>query len=200
MTKKQLIAFENKVAQMCREGKIGVPVHLCGSVDGRYEDDLINLFKRIGKDDYVFSGHRNHYHYLLKGGTPKEILNYFKTPMGSMHIINPKLKFYSSAILSGCVAIAAGVAKALKMKGSSQKVWIFIGDGASDEGWFFEALRYSNHNNLPITFIVEDNDRSVEATTRQRWNGRYFWDRQRVIHITYVPKWQHAGPGEYQAI
>lgn len=196
MTKKQLIAFEEKLANLCKQGKIHVPVHLSGSINGRLEDHLITLFKHwIKPGDYVFSTHRNHYHYLLKGGKPHEIMHYIKnTDMGSMHIINPRLKFYSSAIVGGNVAIATGVAKALKMEKSKDKVFCFIGDGATDQGWFAEAVKYSITQELPILFVLEDNDRSVGTSKDERWGGRFGSQVPQVMRIWHTPKYAHAGP------
>ena len=122
VTKEQLIKFEEEIAQPFKEKKIRVPVHLSGSVDGGYEDSLIDLFRQIKDEDYVFSTHRNHYHYLLKtgdfDGLRDEILGKLggvcEGKSGSMHTISVPHNFYSSAIVAGCAAIAVGVAWALK--------------------------------------------------------------------------------------
>lgn len=100
-----------------------------------------------------------------------------------MHTIDPAIRFYSSAIVAGTVAIAAGVALALKNKKSKNKVWAFIGDGATDEGWYWEAKHYAEANDLPITYIIEDNNRSVCSSKSQRY--------------CYKCKWPHAGIGEF---
>jgi TPP-dependent pyruvate/acetoin dehydrogenase alpha subunit len=48
-------------------------------------------------------------------------------------------------------------------------VWVFLGDGGIDESWFYESWRYSVGHDLPIYFVVEDNNRSVCTTRQQRW-------------------------------
>jgi len=180
ITKKDLIKFENRIAKMFKQKKIRVPIHL----NGGNEDELIAIFKKIKRGDYVFSTHRNHYHYLLSGGDPDKLIdNILHSAMGSMHTIDPKLQFYSSAIVAGTAAIAAGVALALEMKGSKQKVWCFLGDGATDEGFYWEAKHYAQANELPINYIIEDNDRSVCSSKIQRY--------------CYKAKWPHAGVGEF---
>ena len=194
--KKKLIDFEQEIADLFKQGRIRCPVHLSGG----NEKQLIDIFKDISPDDYVFSHNRNHYHYLLHTndfeGLKNKILN-----GDSMHTCNPEKHFYSSSILSGCVAIACGVALALKMKGSKQKVWCFIGDGASDEGFFYEAWRYALSQELPLTFIIEDNDRSVCTTKRQRWgNDRfmgYIKNQPKIIYYEYRCFWPHCGIGEF---
>lgn len=180
ISKKQLIAFEEKIAQLFREKKIRVPIHLSSG----NEEELIEIFKKVKKNDYVFSTHRNHYHYLLHGGSKRRLIhNILHSSLGSMHTIDPSRQFYSSAIVAGVVAIAAGVALALKMSGSTRKVFCFIGDGATDEGWYWEAKHYAEANDLPITYIIEDNDRSVCSSKSERY--------------CYVAKWPHAGIGEF---
>jgi len=195
MDEKQLIGFENRIIRLWEARKIKTPIHLSGG----NEKQLIKIFKDINREDYVFSTHRSYYHYLLKGGTEdnleKKILN-----GESMSIIDKDLKFYSSSIVTGTAAIATGVALALKRKGSKNKVWCFIGDGAVDEGHFYEAYRYSCCNNLPIKFVVEDNDRSVETTIKERWgnNKRYLvGDKKHLVYYKYKPTYPHVGDGKW---
>jgi len=198
MTAKELIQFESDIAELFKAKKLKCPIHLSGG----NEQQLIDIFKGIASWDYVFSTHRNHYHYLLhtrdKEGLEAKIL-----AGDSMHTCSLKHNFYSSSIVAGCVAIACGVALALKMKGSHQKVWCFVGDGATDEGWFLETVRYSYANRLPINYVIEDNNRSVCSTTEERWNGNTYIKQlcqafyPITIYYNYTCKQSHAGCGEW---
>ena len=180
ISKEDLIRFEHVVAEMFKSKQIRVPIHLSGG----NEDELIAIFKKIQDHDYVFSTHRNHYHYLLKGGRPEQLLgNIVYSDLGSMHTIDSSINFFSSAIVAGTVAIAAGAALAIKMKGEDRHVWAFLGDGACDEGWYWEAKHYAEANKLPVTYIIEDNNRSVCSSKSQRY--------------CYRAKWPHAGVGEF---
>ena len=67
MTKDELIAFERDIANEFEVGHIRAPVHL----HGNNEDQLIEIFKDVKADDWVFSTHRSHYHALLKGVPPE---------------------------------------------------------------------------------------------------------------------------------
>ena len=69
MDKQYLIDFETEVKEIYEAGDIKAPVHLSGG----NEDPLIELFKRIDKDDWVFCSWRNHYHALLHG-IPRDTL------------------------------------------------------------------------------------------------------------------------------
>ncbi len=168
MTKQRLIDFESRIEQLFKDAKIPYGIHLAGG----NEDQLIEIFKEIDEGDYIFSTHRSHYHYLLAGGSEKvleeKILN-----GKSMYVFDKKLNFLSSSIVAGTPAIAAGVALALKKQKSDKKVWCFIGDGAEDEGHFYEAVRYVNGWDLPCTFIIEDNNKSVNTPKNERY-GKSF--------------------------
>ena len=78
MDKEKLIKFEEEIAELFNSGKIKAPVHLYHG----NEDQIIKIFKKIEKDDWVFCTWRSHYQCLLKGVPEKEIKNvgaYFLT-------------------------------------------------------------------------------------------------------------------------
>lgn len=191
LTKQQLIDFEQNLARKYDDGEYPYLVHLSGG----NEDQLIELFHSVSPGDWVFSTHRSHYHYLLAGGSPDR-LEALIARGKSMFVFDRKLNFYTSSILAATPSIAAGVAWALKRKGDRRKVWCFLGDGAEDEGNFYEAVRYVDGHELPCTFIVEDNDRSVSACKDERWgchNGGV--PGKCVIRYHYEPTWPHGGTG-----
>lgn len=192
LTKKDLIDFEKKIADLWEAAQIPYYIHLSGG----NEDQLIEIFKEIKPGDYVFSTHRSHYHYLLKGGDPSELKQ--KILRGeSMHPHNKELNFLSSAIVAGTPAIAVGIAWALKRKKSPNKVWCFIGDGAEDEGHFYEAVRYVDGWDLPCIFIIEDNNRSVETPKFERYNKSEIIWPYCVRRYQYTPTTLHAGTSKF---
>jgi TPP-dependent pyruvate/acetoin dehydrogenase alpha subunit len=198
MTKPKLIQFEKKLAKLWEKGNIHCPVHFCGG----NEDQLISYFKGVdNKNDWVFSTWRNHYHWLLKTGDEKFLLNKILKENNSMHIIDLKRKFISSGIVCGTCNMAVGVAYALKLAGKPYHVHVFIGDGGCDQGLFFEALRYSIGQNLPITFICENNNRSVETTVEERWGeGDFMMEGlkqgiPKTYYYEYTPTYKHVGTG-----
>ena len=195
ITKKELIAFETKIVNLFKQGKLPYLLHLCGG----NEDLLIDIFKEINTEDYIFSTHRSHYHYLLAGGNQETLIN--KICKGnSMFVFDKSINFLSSSILAGTACIAAGTALALKLKQSKQKVWCFIGDGAEDQGHFYEAVRYVDNLGLPCTYIIEDNNRSVESTKEMRSSKNTINWPSCVIRYTYIPTYPHAGPGLLEMI
>ena len=134
ITKKQLVSFETTIKNKYEDGKIPAPVHL--SKDN--EDELIEIFQYVHKDDWVYSAWRNHYHALLHGFNRKQLMDDIVSSR-SMESSCNKHKFYSSAIVGGIIPIALGTAMALKRKGSDRKVWCFIGDMTFETGVFQES-------------------------------------------------------------
>ncbi len=164
-TKNELIEFVDKMAEHHDAGRLPFAIHLPGG----NEEQLIDIFKDIKEGDYVISTHRNWYHALLHGLPPEEVEQKILDGR-SMFMFDRKRNFYVSAIIGGTPAIAAGIAWALKKKGSTQKVWCFIGDGIEDTGHFAEAVRYVDGFELPCKFIIEDDNMAVETPKKFRWN------------------------------
>ena len=67
INKKFLIQFEEEIKDLYERGKIKSPIHLSGN----NEDQLIKIFRKIKKNDWVISTWRSHYHALLHGITAK---------------------------------------------------------------------------------------------------------------------------------
>ena len=148
MNKKDLIDFEKRVQDVYESGKIKAPVHLSGN----NEDQLIKIFKKIHKDDWVFSSWRNHYHALLHGFDPEKLFNLIVEGR-SMGINSLEDRFYSSSIVGGSLPIALGVAQSIKLKKETSKVWCFIGDMTFETGTFHECYKYARNFDLPIEFL-----------------------------------------------
>ena len=196
MKKKDLIRFEDDIAETFNKGMIKAPVHLHSG----NEDFLINFFKKkIKKNDWVFCSWRSHYQCLLKGVPPnilkKEILD-----GKSISLCFMKYKVYSSAIVGGILPISLGMALSLKRKKSKNRVFCFIGDMTSETGIAYETIKYSINKKLPIHFVIEDNSKSVCTDTRKTWSlKKLSFENSRSSYITYYKyklKYPHAGAGK----
>ena len=87
----------------------------------------------------------------------------------------------------------------LKRKKSESKVWCFVGDMTSETGTFFENWKYSVNFDLPITFIIEDNNKSVCTDTRKTWNCEKLFfegEKNKIIYYKYESIYPHAGAGK----
>ncbi|HHZ95079.1 MAG TPA: hypothetical protein EYN67_05865 [Flavobacteriales bacterium] len=191
ITKEELIAFEDRVYDLFEKGDLPYLIHLCGG----NEDQLIDIFKDIEEGDYIFSTHRTHYHYLLAGGSPQKLENKIKEG-DSMFVFDNTINFLSTSVLAGLTGVATGTALALKMQNKNNKVWCFVGDGAEDEGHFYEAVSYVEGWELPCTFIVEDNDQQVDTTKKERRGKDHTVEWPSCVkRYYYTPTYPHASTG-----
>jgi pyruvate dehydrogenase E1 component alpha subunit len=186
--------FETQVADLFNQGGIKAPVHLS---DGS-EASLIEIFKEVRSEDWVFCSWRSHYQCLLKGVPPELLLEEIKAGR-SISLGFPEYRIFSSAIVGGHVPNAVGAAKAEKLKKSGNHVWCFIGDMTAETGMAQTSIRYSEKHDLPITFIVEDNGISVLTETRKVWASDTLRFNERasskVRVFEYKSKYPHAGAG-----
>lgn len=196
LNKEELIKFEDEIKELYEQGKIKVPIHLGGD----NEEQLIEIFKEINKEDWIFGTWRSHYQWLLSGRSADELKSQILNGH-SMHVFDDH--FFTSAIVGGIAPIAVGVAYALKQKGSKEKVWCFLGDMGASTGIAMESMRYACGHKLPITFVIEDNGLSVKTDTQESWGckGCGFEDCHLIgkKHIKYVyhRRYPHAGTGVF---
>ena len=190
--KENLVSFENKMMALFEDGELPYMMHFCGG----NENQLIEFFKNINEGDYILSTHRSHYHYLLAGATEEMLME--KVDRGdSMFIFDKSLNFLTSSVLAGTCCIAAGVALGIKMKNQDNHVWCFIGDGAEDEGHFYEAVKFVQSNNLPCNFIIEDNNRSVDSSKEDRGSTYTINWPSCVYRYNYTSIYPHAGTNKW---
>jgi TPP-dependent pyruvate/acetoin dehydrogenase alpha subunit len=164
-TTQQLRAFEQRILKAYNDKVIKSPIHLAHG----NEETLIELFKDIQPDDWVFSTWRSHYHCLLKG-VPEQEIEHKILDGFSISMCFKKYKIYSSAIVGGILPIAIGTAMSIKRRNSVERVWCFIGDTTSETGIAHESIKYARNHELPIKFIIEDNGQAISSNTRQIWN------------------------------
>jgi len=174
LTVEDLRAFESEVIEKYEGANIRGPIHLSHG----NEEPLIEIFKSINENDWVFSTWRNHYHALLHGIDRDWLMSEILAGR-SINISNGDHKFHTSAIVGGIIPIATGTAMAIKRKNENQHVWCFIGDMAYSLGIFHESYSYAVENQLSITFVVEDNGLSTNTPTQKSWNVRVGEDSKR---------------------
>jgi len=193
-TKEELIDFETDIGETFNEGKIRAPIHLYYG----NEEKMIEIFESVKDEDWVFCTWRSHYQCLLKG-VPQEVLKEDIIKGKSIALSYPDYNVYSSAIVTGNIPIATGTALDIKRKGGDNHVWCFVGDMTSETGTFFENWKYAVNHDLPITYVIEDNNRSVCTDTRKTWEigDLYFANETRkIIYYKYESKYPHAGAGK----
>lgn len=192
ITPEYLIDFEEEVKQAYEAGKIKAPVHLSKG----NEQQLIEIFQYVHAEDWVFSSWRNHYHALLHGVDRQKLLDDIVDGK-SMGINDVGRRFYASSIVGGIIPIATGAALALKRKGiRDRKVWCFIGDMTFETGVFHESHKYAKNFDLPIQFVVEDNNMSTNTPTDSAWGGKQQIE-ENIIYYSYDRGFPHHGTGNW---
>ena len=207
LTADQLIEFESNIAQHYEDGKIKAPIHLR---DGN-EQILVDMFTKlnISKDDYVYSTWASHLHALLKGVPPDRVeKDILEGRSITLHYADHN--FYSSAIVGGISPIATGTALSIKMQDKSNRVYCFLGDMAFRTGITHESIVYSISKNLPITYIVEDNQKSVGTPTEASWGENvktkdifnFYQELSKdtdtnMIYYNYTLSYPHSGTGVF---
>lgn len=192
MTRDELIAFEEDIAEIFNRGNIPYPVHLSSG----NEDLLLDVFKDIRSEDWVCGSWRSHLHCLLKGVPPKELKQAIMDGR-SIALSFPEYRILCSAIVAGVIPIALGIALGIKRGGGKEVVHCFLGDMTMETGIAHECRKYARNHHLPIHWIAEDNGSSVLTDTSEVWGCHGDWsDEPNVTHYRYSSKWPHAGAGK----
>jgi pyruvate dehydrogenase E1 component alpha subunit len=185
MTVDELKAFETEVANRFEAREIRAPIHLSGG----NENELIDIFRAVPRDAWIFSTWRSHLHALLHG-VPPDLLMADIISGKSMFLHYPKYRFFTSAIVGGILPIACGVAMA------GEPVWCFVGDMTASIGAFRDAEKFANGYNLPINFVIEDNGLATNSPTAITWG---LGNKSRITRYTYQRTWPHVGSRQYVA-
>lgn len=190
-TPQELIDFESKVRDSYDAGEIAGPIHLAKN----NEEELIEIFQYISPHDWVFVPWRNHYHALLHGVDSEKLFNWIVEGR-SMGTNNLNPNFYASSIVGGVLPLSLGVALALKTKGAPNRVWCFVGDMTMETGGFHEAYKYSKNFDLPLQWVVEDNNMSVHTPTDMAWGVKQAVPKD-IIYYKYKMGYPHHGTGKW---
>ncbi|MGK7957326.1 MAG: pyruvate dehydrogenase (acetyl-transferring) E1 component subunit alpha, partial [Crocosphaera sp.] len=162
--------FEDKCAEMYYRGRMFGFVHLYNG----QEAVSTGIIKALRPDeDYVSSTYRDHVHALSAGVPPREVMAELfgketgcsKGRGGSMHLFSEKHRLLGGyAFVAEGIPVATGAAFQSKyrreMMGddtADQVTACFFGDGASNNGQFFECLNMAALWKLPIIYVVENN-------------------------------------------
>ena len=165
--------IEKRIALEYPKQEIRCPTHL--SIGQELVSSIVNLL--TSKKDYAVSTHRAHAHYLSKGGDLNALIAELygkKTGCsmgigGSMHLIDTSVNFMgSSAIVGNSIPVGVGLAQAAKLKKNNAISLVFLGDGATEEGVFYESVNYAIIKNLPVLFVCENNFYSVYSNLTPR--------------------------------
>ena len=163
-------SFEEAVDGLFARGLMHGTMHL--SIG--QEASATGVCAALKPTDYITSTHRGHGHCIAKGADLTRMMaellakqtGYCRGRGGSMHIADTQTRnLGANGIVAGGIPIAAGAALAQKMRGETNVVVSFFGDGATNEGAFHEALNLAAIWDLPVVFVCENNKYGMSNST-----------------------------------
>ncbi|MBA7645768.1 Acetoin:2,6-dichlorophenolindophenol oxidoreductase subunit alpha [subsurface metagenome] len=155
-----------KISELYHEDEMRTPVHLYIGQEAVATGVCANL----NVEDYVFSNHRGHGHYIAKGGNIKAMVAELynresgcsRGRGGSMHLIDTSVGLLgSSSIVGGCVPLATGAALGEVLQKRNRVSVSFFGDAAVEEGVLYESINFAMLKRLPVVYVCENNFYSV---------------------------------------
>jgi TPP-dependent pyruvate/acetoin dehydrogenase alpha subunit len=184
-------AFEEAAHQMLTEGLVHGSVHQ--SIG--QEAISVAVCGNMRRDDLIQSNHRGHAHAIAKGANPtammKELLGRVGGTNGgkggSMHIADFSVGMLgANGILADGMPLAAGAVQAVALKGEDKVVGVFVGDGSTNRGPFYESLNWAKVFHLPLLIVCEDNGYASTTATRSVTAGGGPAVRARAFDIPVV--------------
>jgi pyruvate dehydrogenase E1 component alpha subunit len=184
--------FEEALAGLYQRGSLVGVVHL--SVG--QEAVAVGVCSTLARGDQITSTHRGHHHMLARGLEPRrmfsEILGreggYCGGKGGSMHVSAPaEGAVGANGIVGGGIAHAVGLAFAAKSLGNGAVAVAFFGDGAANQGVFFESLNLAALWQAPVLFVCENNGYTEFTPTDAVTAGESIAARAAVFGIPSTP-------------
>lgn len=156
-----------------KEKRFKIPIH----VSIGYEALAVAVNRMMCDGDQLVLTHRNmSYNLARAGGLAPLYREYLLAAdgvsgglLGSMNLAQPDRGVpYTSSILGNNLPVACGLAMANEILQRLALVTVLTGDGAMEEGTFYESLVFARSQNLPVLFVVENNDQSMSSTIAER--------------------------------
>ena len=184
--------FELRLAEIYHTDAIKSPVHL--SVG--QEAVAVAVCDTLQKDDVISNTYRCHATYIAKGGDLNEMMAelYGKSggcaggKAGSMHLVDMKNGIMgASAVVGTTIPVATGYALAMqaqaKITGRQRIVVSMFGDGATEEGCFYESLNFAALRQLPVLYVCENNRLAIHTPLEKRWATERLCERVETFGI-----------------
>lgn len=189
------------VNEKYKNGEFKIPIHLALG----HEAIAVAVDSVMKQDDQLVLSHRNiHYNLARTKSLKPEIDEYFLKKqglaggqLGSMNLANEEKNIvYTSSILGNNLSVAAGLALGKKAEGFQGLVFVITGDGAMEEGSFYESLEFMKSNALPCLMIIENNGWSLATRIKERRCDIFLQKFGQSMDIRYE-KLESNNPYEY---
>lgn len=174
--------FEEEVAEQYTRAKVAGFLHL----NIGEEATIVGTVGALRDTDYLIDGYREHGHALAKGMSPRSLMAELfgretgcsKGRGGSMHLFDLEKRFLGGyAIVGGQLPIAVGVALGIEYRGTDDIIMCLFGDGATNIGAFHEALNLSGVWDLPVVWVVVNNQYGMGTSVERASAITELWKR-----------------------
>lgn len=198
--------YNQRIEEAYNEGR-SIPSGIHGSMG--QEAPAVGVCEHLRDDDWAFASHRSPHVALAKGSDMKELISEQLGRKGGMcsgkageqHILDEKANFISGAIVAQHLPSTVGVALAHKKRGNDNVAVGFIGDGAANQGAFYECLNFASVFDLPVVFVIEDNawgistpkDRVTAVEDNSKRAGGQNMPGKRIEDNDVVTMYEEAG-------
>ncbi len=182
---------EQQISKEYFQDEMKTPVHLGIGA----EAITAGVYHACPKDTQWFGTYRNHALYLACSNDTDGFFGEMygkmngcgKGKAGSMHMANPESGLIAtSAVVATTIPVAAGAALASKYNNSGKMACVMFGDGAVEEGVFFETLNFASLKKLPLLLVCEDNELAIHSTRHERKGFKSFADVAKLFDIEYA--------------
>jgi pyruvate dehydrogenase E1 component alpha subunit len=167
--------YEERLQEEYLEGKQPAFDISAGPIPGELhlaagqEAAAAGICAHLRDDDTVTAPHRPHHVAIAKGVDLKRMTAEIfgretglgKGKGGHMHLFDPDVNFACSGIIAEGCPPAAGAGLAAKKRNTDSVSVAFLGEGAISQGAFLESLNFAAVHDLPVVFVVEDNDWAI---------------------------------------
>ncbi|MFB9315982.1 thiamine pyrophosphate-dependent dehydrogenase E1 component subunit alpha [Cryptosporangium minutisporangium] len=165
--------FEYALLDLFARGELHGTTHTCLG----QEAVPVALRALLSPDDFVFSNHRGHGHYLARFDDPAgllaEILGRVGAVSGGMggsqHL--RRGRYLSTGVQGESLPVAAGAALHVAHREPGRLACVYIGDGTWGEGAVYEALNMAALWRLPVLVVVEHNGIAQSTPTSAAMAG-----------------------------
>ena len=165
--------WQHLLNESLKNNAFEIPIHLAFG----HEASAVALHKIMQSSDKLCLTHRNIAYNLARSKSLNLILKHFRLTdssdglgqMGSMNLATKGTGIaYTSSILGNNLGVASGIAMHRSLASLPGVVFVITGDGAIEEGIFWETLVFSKSHSLPLVIVVENNDYSLGSNILER--------------------------------
>jgi pyruvate dehydrogenase E1 component alpha subunit len=162
--------WQHQLNELLKAGEFKIPVHLAFG----HEAAAVSVDRSLDSDDALCLTHRNGAYNLARAKSLQAELSHYRLQdrgahMASMNLALPGTGIaYTSSILGNNLGVGCGIAMHRSLTGRPGLVVVMTGDGAMEEGIFWESLIFAKSHHLRLLVIVENNDFSLGSTIDER--------------------------------